>query len=174
MTKINVIPSRAQLRVDCRVPPSLDEDVALGPAARGAGRRGRGPRDRDHRKRVRQRLGAERAAHGDDSALDRRTRRGGIDGARRAARVLGLQARFRRAFPDLVAYGFFPQRHQSLLEVAPLVHNADERIDVRDLGFATEFFTVHMTRTAARLSAAPVRRPRRCAAGAPRPPSLRK
>ncbi len=43
---------------------------------------------------------------------------------------------FRTAFPDCVAYGFFPQRHQSLLHSAPLVHNANERIDVRDLGFA--------------------------------------
>ena len=43
---------------------------------------------------------------------------------------------FRDAFPDCVAYGFFPQRHQSLVQAAPLVHNADERIDVRDLGFA--------------------------------------
>ena len=43
---------------------------------------------------------------------------------------------FRTAFPDCVAYGFFPHRHQSLLEAAPLVHGADERIDVRDLGFA--------------------------------------
>jgi acetylornithine deacetylase/succinyl-diaminopimelate desuccinylase-like protein len=43
---------------------------------------------------------------------------------------------FREAFPECVAYGFFPQRHQTLLEAAPLVHNADERIDVRDLGFA--------------------------------------
>ncbi len=43
---------------------------------------------------------------------------------------------FREAFPDCVAYGFFPQRHQALLEGAPLVHSADERIDVRDLGFA--------------------------------------
>jgi acetylornithine deacetylase/succinyl-diaminopimelate desuccinylase-like protein len=47
---------------------------------------------------------------------------------------------FRRAFPDLIAYGFFPQRHQTLLETAPLVHSADERIDVRDLGFAARFF----------------------------------
>ena len=29
-----------------------------------------------------------------------------------------------------VAYGFFPHRHQSMLEAAPLVHGADERIDV--------------------------------------------
>jgi acetylornithine deacetylase/succinyl-diaminopimelate desuccinylase-like protein len=47
---------------------------------------------------------------------------------------------FREAFPECVAYGFFPQRHQSLLQTAPLIHAADERIDVRDLKFATEFF----------------------------------
>ena len=47
---------------------------------------------------------------------------------------------FRAAFPECVAYGFFPQRHQSLLETAPLIHAPDERIDVRDLTFAAEFF----------------------------------
>jgi acetylornithine deacetylase/succinyl-diaminopimelate desuccinylase-like protein len=47
---------------------------------------------------------------------------------------------FREAFPECVAYGFFPQRHQSLLQSAPLVHAADERIDVRDLAFATGAF----------------------------------
>ena len=31
-------------------------------------------------------------------------------------------------------------RHQGMLDAGPLVHNADERIDVRDLGFATGFF----------------------------------
>ena len=40
----------------------------------------------------------------------------------------------------MLAYGFFPQRHQSLLDAAPLVHNANERIDVRDLGFAAQFY----------------------------------
>src|SRR5581483_8147093 len=40
---------------------------------------------------------------------------------------------FREAFPECVAYGFFPQRHQTMLEASPLMHNADERIDVRDL-----------------------------------------
>ncbi len=43
---------------------------------------------------------------------------------------------FREAFPECVAYGFFPQRHMTVLDSTPLVHNADERIDVRDLGFA--------------------------------------
>jgi acetylornithine deacetylase/succinyl-diaminopimelate desuccinylase-like protein len=47
---------------------------------------------------------------------------------------------FREAFPDCVAYGFFPQRHMTLLETSPLVHGADERIDVRDLGFAARFY----------------------------------
>jgi acetylornithine deacetylase/succinyl-diaminopimelate desuccinylase-like protein len=40
----------------------------------------------------------------------------------------------------VVAYGFFPHRHQTLLDTAPLVHNNDERIDVRDLGYATQFY----------------------------------
>jgi acetylornithine deacetylase/succinyl-diaminopimelate desuccinylase-like protein len=47
---------------------------------------------------------------------------------------------FRAAFPDCVAYGFFPQRHQTLYETWPLLHSNDERIDVRDLGFAAHFF----------------------------------
>ena len=47
---------------------------------------------------------------------------------------------FRAAFPDCVAYGFFPQRHQTLYETFPMMHAADERIDVRDLGFAAAFF----------------------------------
>jgi acetylornithine deacetylase/succinyl-diaminopimelate desuccinylase-like protein len=47
---------------------------------------------------------------------------------------------FRRAFPDLIAYGFFPHRHQTLLDTAPLVHSADERIDVRDLELATDCY----------------------------------
>src|ERR671922_72594 len=48
---------------------------------------------------------------------------------------------FRAAFPDCVAYGFFPQRHQDLYDTWPLLHSNDERIDVRDLGFAAGFFS---------------------------------
>ena len=47
---------------------------------------------------------------------------------------------FRAAFPDVVAYGFFPHRHMTAMETAPLIHSADERIDVRDLGHAARFF----------------------------------
>ena len=38
---------------------------------------------------------------------------------------------FREAFPDCVAYGFFPQRHMTLQDTARLVHGAGERIGVR-------------------------------------------
>jgi len=48
---------------------------------------------------------------------------------------------FRAAFPDLIAYGFFPQKHMTLYEAAPLIHSADERIDARDVEFAAKFFT---------------------------------
>ena len=41
---------------------------------------------------------------------------------------------FRDAFPECVAYGFFPMRHTTLYEMWPLIHAPDERIDVRDLG----------------------------------------
>ncbi|MCW2959396.1 MAG: peptidase, partial [Solirubrobacterales bacterium] len=47
---------------------------------------------------------------------------------------------WRTTFPECVAYGFFPHRHQTLYETAPLVHSANERIDVRDLGYATRCY----------------------------------
>ena len=46
----------------------------------------------------------------------------------------------RAAFPDWVAYGFFPKRHQGFFDSWPLIHGADERIDLRDLEFAATFF----------------------------------
>ena len=54
---------------------------------------------------------------------------------------------WRHAFPECVAYGFFPQRHQSLYDTWPLIHGADERIDIRDLGFAAEFYA-HLPKAA--------------------------
>ena len=47
---------------------------------------------------------------------------------------------FRDAFPDCVAYGFFPQREMTLYETAPLVHSRDERIATADLGFAARCY----------------------------------
>ncbi len=138
--KINVIPSRASLKVDCRVPPGLGEETA--------------------RRRIKEVLGDDNGqlqiefterVTGNASALETELM-AAIDGWVKAndpdAETVPVilpgfsdSRWFREAFPNCVAYGFFPQRHQSLLEAAPLVHNADERIDVRDLGFAASFYT---------------------------------
>jgi acetylornithine deacetylase/succinyl-diaminopimelate desuccinylase-like protein len=47
---------------------------------------------------------------------------------------------FRDAFPECVAYGFFPIRHMDPDLVNGLYHSHDERIDVRDLGLATRCY----------------------------------
>ena len=47
---------------------------------------------------------------------------------------------FREAFPDCIAYGFMPARAFDLFEAAPLIHGADERVPVADLGMAARFF----------------------------------
>ncbi len=140
--KVNVIPSRAEIHVDCRVPPGLGEDEV--------------------RRAMREVLGSDGAdgsgfrvefterVVGNGSPLDSPLREA-IDGwiaandpgAATVPVILPgfTDSRwFRTAFPDCVAYGFFPHEHQSLLEAAPLVHGADERIDVRDLGYAARFY----------------------------------
>jgi acetylornithine deacetylase/succinyl-diaminopimelate desuccinylase-like protein len=137
--QMNVIPSRAKIMVDCRVPPGLGEEAA--------------------RRRISQVLGEEtdelrieftEQIPGNASAVatDLMTAidawvQANDQGATAVPVILpGFSDSrwWRHEFPECVAYGFFPQRYQGLLDAAPLVHNADERIDVRDLGFAAKFF----------------------------------
>jgi len=47
---------------------------------------------------------------------------------------------FRSAFADAAIYGFCPQRTRGLLDAAPLIHGADERIPVADVELAARFF----------------------------------
>ena len=138
--KINVIPSRASLKVDCRVPPGLGEDAArrrieqvLGDAADAA-------RDRVHRAGHRQRLAARQPADGRDRPLGRGQRPRRRDRAGDPARLLRL-ALVPRGVPRVRRLRLLPAAPQTLLESAPLVHNANERIDVRDLGFAAACYT---------------------------------
>jgi len=141
--KINVIPSRAELKVDCRVPPGLGEEAVRRGIAEVLGEEGF-------------RIEFTEQVIGNRSPMQSPLM-GMIDGwiAERdpGATVVPVilpgftdSRHFREAFPECVAYGFFPQRHQTMLEASPLVHGADERIDVRDLRFATEFFTDLATR----------------------------
>ncbi|HEY5144499.1 MAG TPA: M20/M25/M40 family metallo-hydrolase [Solirubrobacteraceae bacterium] len=135
--KLNVIPSRATLGVDCRTPPGLGEDVV--------------------RRRIAEVLGPDgyeieftELVVGNGSPVDSPLMdviRGWIAEQEPDARVVPVtlpaftdSRTFRDAFPDCVAYGFFPMRHTSLYEMWPLIHAPNERIDVRDLGFAAAFY----------------------------------
>lgn len=136
--KINVIPSEAQLRIDCRVPPGLGED-----AVRRAIHAVLGPEEGF-------RISFDTQITGNGSPVGSRLREainGWIGNQDPGAATVPLilpgftdSRHFRAAFPDCVAYGFFPQMHQSRFDTAPLIHSADERIDVRDLGFAATFY----------------------------------
>ena len=136
-SKVNVIPARARLRVDCRVPPERGEDharerihAAIGDAdyelvfdemVEGS----RSPIDTDLMQHIR-----DFVEHEDPGATVAPTVLPGFTDSRS----------FRDTFPDCIAYGFFPRKEMDLFEAAPLIHGADERIPVADLGLAARFF----------------------------------
>jgi acetylornithine deacetylase/succinyl-diaminopimelate desuccinylase-like protein len=137
--KINVIPSQAYLKVDCRVPPGHGEETALKRIAEVIG----DPTDELDFEFTERVSGNSSPVHTRlMSAIEGWVARNDPDAATVPVILPGFSDSrwFREAFPECVAYGFFPQRYQSMLEAAPLVHNADERIDVRDLGFAASFY----------------------------------
>jgi acetylornithine deacetylase/succinyl-diaminopimelate desuccinylase-like protein len=142
--KINVIPARAELEVDCRVPPGLGE--------------------RHVRKALRAVVGDDRfGLEFSDTVVGNRssaesplmdTIRAFVEredpGAAVAPMVMwGFSDShwWRAAFPDSVVYGFFPQRAMDFVEGFPLVHGADEHIPVEDLGLAASFYSELMEQT---------------------------
>ncbi len=134
--KINVVPSTAELKVDCRAPAGMDGDAVGERIAAALGD--------DLEIEWLERVTGNRSPV-DSPLMDAiRGWLGDVDaGAEAVPTVLPAftdSRWWRHAFPECVAYGFFPQRHQSLYESWPLIHGADERIDVRDLGFAAQFF----------------------------------
>jgi acetylornithine deacetylase/succinyl-diaminopimelate desuccinylase-like protein len=144
--KINVIPSRAVLKVDCRVPPGLGEQEVREGIAEVLG-----DENGSWRIEFTERVVGNRSPVA-SQLMD--TISSWIAERDPGAEVVPVilpgftdSRHFRLAFPECVAYGFFPQRHQSLMHTAPLIHGADERIDVRDLAFATDLFTDLAVRT---------------------------
>jgi acetylornithine deacetylase/succinyl-diaminopimelate desuccinylase-like protein len=137
--KINVIPARAELRVDCRVPPGMEGEQAMKRIREVIGENGDGIDVEFLEQVVGNRSPIETplmdAIRGWVHASD--------PGAEVVPAVLPAftdSRWWRAAFPDCVAYGFHPQRELTLYESWPLVHGADERIAVRDLGFAADCF----------------------------------
>jgi acetylornithine deacetylase/succinyl-diaminopimelate desuccinylase-like protein len=138
--KINVIPSRARLQVDCRTPPGMGEeqvrarihDVLGPPTPNGF--------ELEFSETV---IG--NSSPPDSALMD--ALRGWIAREDPQARVVPTMLpaftdsrTFRDAFPECVAYGFFPQREMNLYESSPLVHSRDERIATADLGFAARCY----------------------------------
>jgi acetylornithine deacetylase/succinyl-diaminopimelate desuccinylase-like protein len=135
--KINVIPSRAELQVDCRVPPGMGEEETLARIEEVLGTDGY--RLEFHEKVVGNRSPVESPLVEAIAAW--------IEEQDPGARLVPVMLPgftdsrwFRNAFPDCLAYGFFPHRNMTMHEQMPLIHGADERVDVRDLGFAAQFF----------------------------------
>ncbi|HET6866439.1 MAG TPA: M20/M25/M40 family metallo-hydrolase [Solirubrobacteraceae bacterium] len=139
--KINVIPSRAWLKIDCRVPPGLGEDAVRRRIAHVLGRDAEKTYEIEFTEQVTGNSSPVASPLMD--AIDRWIT-ANDPGAKTVPLILpGFSDSrwFREAFPDCTAYGFFPQRHMTLLETGPLVHSANERIDVRDLGFAAACYS---------------------------------
>ena len=136
--KINVIPSHAEVKVDCRALPGQDADHALARIHEAIGTDGfqisfdetvvgnRSPADTPLMDFIRSFVARE-----DPGATVTPVLLAGFSDSRW----------FRAAFPDCVAYGFFPQREMGLFEATPLMHGADERIPVEDLGLAARFYS---------------------------------
>jgi acetylornithine deacetylase/succinyl-diaminopimelate desuccinylase-like protein len=134
--KINVIPSRASLKIDCRVPPGLGEEAVWRRIAHVLGADARQNYEIEFTEQVTGNSSPVSSRLMD--AIERWIERND-PGAETVPLILpGFSDSrwFREAFPECTAYGFFPQRHMTLLDTGPLVHSANERIDVRDLGFA--------------------------------------
>jgi acetylornithine deacetylase/succinyl-diaminopimelate desuccinylase-like protein len=135
--KLNVIPDRAVARVDCRVPPGLGGELAERRAREVIG-------EGDYE------LDFDEGAIGNASAHDTLlmdlikdwTQSVDPDSVAVPSVLPGFTDSrwFRDAFPDCVAYGFFPQLEMEMYDSDPLMHAADERIPVADLTLATEFF----------------------------------
>ena len=135
--KINVIPSRAELRVDCRVPPGLGEEEVRKGIAEVLGENGFRV---DFTERVRGNRSPMRTPLMDEISRWIAEREPGAELVPITLPGFSDSRHFREAFPECVAYGFCPHRHQPLMHSAPLIHGADERVDARDVAYATDFF----------------------------------
>jgi acetylornithine deacetylase/succinyl-diaminopimelate desuccinylase-like protein len=134
--KDNVVPSRAEALVDCRVPPGMGEAAV--------------------RERLTRLLGGDgyeiefvERVIGNRSTID--TPLWGeladwVESVDPGAELLPIVMPgfsdshwWRKAF-DSIVYGFCPQNAMSLAEEVPLVHGADERVAVADVELMSRFF----------------------------------
>jgi acetylornithine deacetylase/succinyl-diaminopimelate desuccinylase-like protein len=135
--KANVIPSEGEVLIDCRVPPGYGKDEALSELRALIG-------EGDYT------VEFSEAVVGNGSPLESplsdaiREWIDEIDPGSGIAPIVmpGFSDSnpFRTAFPDAVVYGFCPHREIGLLEAAPLIHAADERVPAADIELSAGFF----------------------------------
>src|SRR3954471_12933603 len=135
--KANVIPSEAEALIDCRVPPGYGEDEALAELRSLIG-------EGDYS------VEFSEAVVGNSSPLDSPLSdaiSGWLQEVDPGAGIAPIvmpgfsdSNPFRTAFPDAVVYGFCPPRDIALLDEAPLIHGADERVPASDVELAAGFF----------------------------------
>ena len=135
--KANVIPSEGEALIDCRVPPGYGEDEARRQLAAliGGG---------DYE------LEFSEGVVGNSSPMESPLAdaiRGWLAEVDPEAEIAPTvmpgfsdSNPFRTAFPDAIVYGFCPHREVGLLEAAPLIHGADERVPASDVELAAGFF----------------------------------
>jgi acetylornithine deacetylase/succinyl-diaminopimelate desuccinylase-like protein len=134
---MNVIPETARLHVDCRVPPDMEEPQVIARIREVLGGEG-------YRMQFTERLVGNSSPVRSPLMDALREWVSAMDPGARCLPTVSAgysdSQTFRAAFPDCVAYGFFPHRYMPLAQVTALPHARDERIDVRDLALAVECY----------------------------------
>ena len=134
--KENVVPSRAEVVVDCRVPPGIGEDAVRERIAQVLGE------DGYEIEFIEMVVGNRSDFTGPLAEAIEDWVTGVEPGAELLPEVMpGFSDShwFRQAFGATV-FGFCPQRAMSLSEAAPLVHGADERVAAADVELMASFF----------------------------------
>lgn len=137
-SKINVIPSTAWVKVDCRVPPGVTTEQTRTRIAEALD--GLDGYELTFDEEV-----VGNASPVESPLMD--VLKGFIAAEDPDAAVVPTMIpaftdsrTWRDTFPDCVAYGFFPQRDLTLYEMWRMMHARDERIGVDDLGLAARCF----------------------------------
>ena len=135
--KANVIPSSAEVLVDCRVPPGMDAEWAR---RRIESVLGEGDYELEFTEGV---VGNRSPTESPLTDAIRAWLAEADPGAELVPMAMpGFSDSrwFREAFGTAAVYGFWPHREIGLLEAAPLIHGADERVPAADVELSAEFF----------------------------------
>jgi acetylornithine deacetylase/succinyl-diaminopimelate desuccinylase-like protein len=135
--KANVIPSEAEVLIDCRVPPGYGEREARAALEGLIG-------EDDYTIEFSEAVVGNASPFESSLADEIRDWLGEIDPEAGLAPIVmpGFSDSnpFRTAFPEAVVYGFCPHREIDILNGAPLIHGADERVPVSDVELSAGFF----------------------------------